>query len=315
MRVIGGELELQKLEEQIIYTDSGRSSLKLLLNNGYTNKKFLLPDYFCEVIEKTLQKANVKYDFYHIKEDLSIDVDSLKTKEFDIFYAINYFGVLQDLSQCGLEEKIVIEDCVFFQDFTNRYNFKHWFAFNSFRKTTPLADGSLIKTTLGLERGFLNTLPAPFSVLKNKAKEIKYEYLCNQDSNYSENDYLSLFEKGEKVLDEQNDIYSISFESIYRLNKFEKNQIRKERFDTLLKMFAPYCVNKEANEYSFFVLTLPHRDILQKHLRDKKIYLPIHWPRSSQQNKLYDTLISIPLFETYDDEAFAFMMQQIKENL
>ena len=51
MRLIGGELEAKNIKDNVYFTDSGRSSLRLFIRSGYQSKKFLIPNYFCEVIE------------------------------------------------------------------------------------------------------------------------------------------------------------------------------------------------------------------------------------------------------------------------
>ena len=132
--VVGG-LCLKDEDSKIFFTDSGRSSLRLFLRNIDKNKKILIPNFLCEVIVKILEEENIKYEFYNILNDLSIDKTTVVNKVFDIFYVINYFGMLLDTSKIKLDDKIVVEDNVFLYDFYNINNYKNWFAFNSFRKS------------------------------------------------------------------------------------------------------------------------------------------------------------------------------------
>jgi len=312
MRPIGGEIEVF-FKDKIYYTDSGRSSLRIFCK-FFKDKKILLPDFLCDVIVDTLKNENMKFDFYHIKEDLSIDWEKI-AQDYDVLYIINYFGVLQKIPENIKKEKIIIEDNVFFYDFENR-GFKKWFAFNSYRKITNLSDGSLIKTNMNVKNNYKSS-DNSFSKLKYKAKELKYKYIYNQEGR--EIDYLNLFSKAENILGNSNSISFITENSIYLLSVFnyERSQkIRKKRFKMLLSFFKDICINKNPTEYSFFVIKSEIRDEIRDKLFQKKIFLPVHWPKSKYtQNSLYSKVLSIPLFENYTDEEFKYLLDSLKEIL
>jgi len=307
MRQIGGEPELF-LKENIFYTDSGRSSIRVFFKN--IQGKVLIPDFLCEVISETLKKENIEYDYYHINEDLSIDFNTVKN--FDILYVINYFGIKQKID-INLDNKYLIEDNVFFYDFENK-GFKNWFSFNSYRKVTHLADGSLIKTNLDIK--FKQENRNLFSDSKYKAKKIKYDFIFN--NKWLERDYLKLFKKAESILDNQSEIFSISDKSIYLLSLYNVKyyqDIRKKRFEKLLNELGDFCINKNPEFYSFFVIKIDNRDKFRKMLFQKNIFFPIHWPNNEVDNILYDKVISIPLFENYDEKDFEYLIASIKEVL
>lgn len=314
MKPIGGELSTKGLSESIFFTDSGRSSLRLFVRSGNQNKKFLIPDFFCEVIENIFIQEKVSYEFYHILEDLTIDIKSILDKEFDVFYNINYFGQLNNIKSLNIYEKIVIEDNVFFYNFENVNNFKYWFGFNSFRKISSLADGSLIKTNLDIDYNKIIQSKAEFVESKYKAKNLKFEYLKNNTG--SENEYIKLFEEGERLLHNQRDIYNISLTSIFKIMEItESNEqnISKEYYEFLFQEFQLYCLNKNVKFYSYFAMKVPNRNELRKYLFSNKIYLPIHWPQSTQKNTLYNNIISIPIFSNYSMDNMIHIAKTIKE--
>ena len=316
MRPIGGEIESNSIEENIYFTDSGRSSLRLFFKSGFSDKKVLLPNYFCEVIEDVLKSENINYEFYNITEDLRVDVNSIENKQFDILYLINYFGIIQNIESLNLSEKIIIEDNVFSFDFKNNGNYKQWYGFNSFRKISSLSDGSLIKTNLSIDATLIVNKEADFVKTKDEAKHLKYQFIF--DKLGDEQTYLTKFKKAENLLDEQNSIYSISNKSLYKLtniNQQVEQEVLKKRYQILSKFFDSYSLKLEQKEYSFFILKLEKRDELRKLLINKNIFLPIHWPQSSQENNLYSKLISIPLFSNYSDKEFKYMIGSIKEFL
>lgn len=314
MNLIGGELALKSLDENIFFTDSGRSSLRLFIRSGNQNKKFLIPDFQCDVIEDILIQEQVNYEFYNILDNLDIDWVSVIEKDFDVFYIINYFGKKNHTVNLNIKEKIIIEDNVFFYAFENHNNYKNWFAFNSFRKVSSLVDGSMIKTNLNINKNLIIKNEADFVKTKNKAKNIKYNYLNKTIG--QEDDYIKLFENGETILDQQRDIFNISTNSIYQLMQFNvehEQNISKRYYDFLFKQFESNCLNKEVEYYSFFIMKVSKRDELRKFLFSKNIYLPIHWLNKYKSNQLCDNIISIPIFSQYTFDDMKYVSSSIRE--
>ena len=314
MRAIGGELELKINDHSSYFTDSGRSSLRLFLRSfDNKSKKYLIPNFLCEIVESVFIQEGIDYDFYNVFEDLSIEIESIKEKEFDVLYIINYFGKYTDISSIELEDRILIEDNVFFYNFENYNKAKNWYAFNSFRKVSPLPDGSLIKTTIEIEEQLIQNKESEFYKTKLEAKNIKYEHVNND--RFFESDYLEKFTKAETILDKQTEIYkmsNISLENSLSFNIEKEQKIRKSRFEKLYLLFGEYCINEDPDFYSFFVMKIENRDAFRKNLMDENIFLPIHWPQSTQSNILYQEIISIPLFEIYADIEFDYLTNKIK---
>jgi len=311
---IGGELPVKQLKNDVLFTDSGRSSLRLFIRSGNQSKKFLIPDFLCEIIENVLIQEEVKYEFYNILEDLTIDTKSILDKQFDVFYTINYFGQLTYIKDLELDEKIIIEDNVFLYDFENRNNFRYWFGFNSFRKISSFADGSLIKTNLDIDTTQIEQREADFVESKYQAKSLKYNYVTHLAG--GEKDYLRLFEDGENLLGGQKDIFQMSIRSMFQMmqyNAVAEQNISKKYYDFLYYEFSSYCLNNSVNFYSYFVIRISKRDDLRKYLFSKNIFLPVHWPQSTKKNTLYNEIISIPLFSCYSMDDMKYMVTTIKD--
>ena len=80
-----------------VYTDSGRSALKIL---DKTLKKgiVLLPAYICESVIDVYKKDN-QIRFYKINRDMTIDIDDLQSKmdsQVTVVYLMHYFGSVQN---------------------------------------------------------------------------------------------------------------------------------------------------------------------------------------------------------------------------
>lgn len=314
MRVIGGELEMQTLNYKSFFTDSGRSSLRLFLRSSNNReKKYLLPDFFCSVIKNIFIEERINYSFYTIKKDLTFNIEEILKEDFDVLYIINYFGQQMKIDTSLLNDKIVIEDNVFFFNFDNNLNYKNWFAFNSFRKISKLSSGSMIKTNLNINTKLIKASDAPFHYLKNIAKNIKYEYINH--NLHTEQEYLDKFNEAEKSIDTQNDIFTMNSENLSFLLNFNidtEQEIRKKRFEKLLHLFPNKCINKDSKYYAYFVIAINKRDGFRKELMQDNIFLPIHWSESIIPNELYSHIISIPLFEAYSNLDFSYMINKLK---
>lgn len=314
MRAIGGELEQQSMPYESYFTDSGRSSLRLFLRSAnYRDKKFLLPNFFCEVIEAIFKEEKIAYSFYNVFEDLSIDMNSIKARDYDVLYVINYFGNYVNLSTLDLDDKILLEDNVFLYDFENFNNAKNWYAFNSYRKISSMSDGSMIKTNLAIDATHIINKQATFSIEKREAKDIKYTYMHNKT--LTQDDYLQRFIEAENTLAQQHNIYTMSNHSLSQLSFSTEQSIRKVRYEKVCEVLGAYVIKLTPTFYSFAVLSVKNRDALRKKLRDKDIFLAVHWPESSQGNILYENIISLPLFATYADIEFEYMLNELKATL
>ena len=315
MRVIGGELEMKISDYKSYFTDSGRSSLRLFLRSSNNKeKKYLLPDFFCSVIETIFKEEDINYSFYRINQDLTFNIGEILKEDFDVLYIINYFGKQAKMESSLLDNKIVIEDNVFFFNYDNNLNYKNWFAFNSFRKISKLSSGSMIKTNLKINTELIKISDAPFHHLKNIAKNIKYEYINN--NLYTEQDYLEKFNESEESINIQSDIFTMNSKNIsllLSLNINTEQEIKKKRFKKLLNLFSDECINKEGQYYSYFVISIANRDEFRKKLMNDNIFLSIHWPKSTTHNELYSNIISIPLFEGYSDLEFSHIIDKIKD--
>ena len=309
MKPIGGEIAIKDQGETSFITDSGRSSLRLLLRSGkFRSMKFLIPNFFCSVIEEVLITEKVNYSFYDVNEDLSINNDTINTVNYDVLYVINYFGKISDLSSIDLSNKILVEDNVFLYNFENYQNSENWYAFNSYRKFSPLTDGSLIKTNLGINSSEINNIQAPFSSIKRDACKKKYAFIS--ENKYSEIDFLTLFNKGEKAINNQNKIYRISSESLSLLfqGDYNNQETLRARFIDLQDLTKnqgelPYY-------FSFFPFTLKNKQVFLDFMRGNNIFLPNFWPKSSEENSLYDDLVVIPLF--YNVVEFNYVKKMLK---
>jgi hypothetical protein len=274
MKNIGGEMEF-KTDIFEALTDSGRSSLRLALKSLPSKKiKFLLPDFLCGIIPDVFDETGLEYSFYKIKSDLSIDWESVKKENYDAFYAINYFGQRHDLKNIP-SDKLLVEDCAFLPVLSKPEFLQNWISFNSFRKISNAPDGSVVRSTIPIDKNLKSNDPAAFSALKAKAGKIKSEFI--NEGLCQEKDYLELFEKGEKAIDLQSDIYSISESAALRILDLmetlesEKNA-RMKNYKALDAFLSGKSISIKTDFYTFYVLLAEKRDELRNFLFGEKIF-------------------------------------------
>ncbi|WP_461634100.1 hypothetical protein [Labilibaculum euxinus] len=318
MKTIGGEAELQQDKYNTYFTDSGRSSLRLILRS-LNLKLVALPDYLCSVITDVFVQEKTQFTYYKINNDLSIETSTIDDN-CDAVYIIDYFGINHDyLRELPLvSDKIIIEDNVFSPYIENTLQLKKWISYNSYRKFSACAEGSLIKSNIELNSDLIHNLPAPFINAKYKAKRIKYEYL-NRNL-YSEENYLHQFKKGEELLDQQKEIFTISPQGFNQIIKFHEslvceNKQRDQNYQILKKWIVPVSFHIPDFK-SFFVFSCENIQYIRKKLMNHKIFLARHWPNSYNiSSSLYQNLLSIPLDPRYNKKDMERMSKIISKYL
>lgn len=139
-------------------TNNGRTATIYLLENCMDLEEddvILLPDYLCLSVIVSIEAPKVKYRFYRVNRDLSIDMEDLKNKldeHVKGIYIIHYFGVPYEQSTVDALKNIrternipIIEDItqtMLSKDET-RMGFGDYLV-GSTRKWLPMTDGGVI---------------------------------------------------------------------------------------------------------------------------------------------------------------------------
>ncbi len=303
MKLIGGETEHADDGLHTVLVDSGRSALRLILNSGLKNKKFLVPDYLCGIIPDILNAYKVTYAFYRVRPDLTVDWNKIRKECFDVLYVINYFGQKTPVPGPAVKGAMVIEDDVFAPVLEKPRHLKAWIGINSFRKISVLADGALVRSTVPLAMGKIKARQAGFVQPKYKAKQMKFEYL--RHGRHSQQAYLKCFRSGEDMLDRQRTMHRISCKSssllldLY-LDLPREQEIRRQNYRILDRYLSRHSIVLNPRYFSFYVLSVEDRDALREFLCSHQIFLPAHWPAvRGMENPLYHRALSIPLDSRY----------------
>lgn len=304
--MIGGEFQIavadvlnaqnRHFEAPNVYAySSGRAALYQILKYLKQEKGIshvLLPDYLCSSVLVPTKDLSLEYTFYPIDEQLDLIETEFKNryKKDSVVLLINYFG-LKDLSNQiktirGIDRNaIIIED-----DVQAYYEFKKPlnevdFKFTSLRKTFAVPDGGLVKTKHHLPKVIT---PNTFGQYKAAAALLK----SMREGNFNDQIYLELFEKGEALIDsEQNCGMSQIAEKLYSFMNEDHVKVRRLNnarylIDELKKIgIEPLLPLKEDYVPLFVPIILKNRDKIRKTMFQKEIYCPVHWPLDGMEIK------------------------------
>jgi dTDP-4-amino-4,6-dideoxygalactose transaminase len=206
--------------------------------------RVLLPAYLCPSIVHTFARCGLTWDFYQVREDLSLDLEELthKAAGFQAVYFINYFGFDHDPQTLAFFELLRQRQVIVIEDnaqagFPARLTGD--FAFNSLRKLAAFDGGYLatrhdLRAYLARYQGAPNRrLPLIRAYRKNLAR-----YLFDQAGDHAELE--SLFETATRYY--ESDLVVTGDEEerrgIERLDWPGMRQARRDNFRYLMEWVA-----------------------------------------------------------------------------
>ena len=314
-----------------VYTDSGRSALKIL---DKTLKKgiVLLPAYICESVIDVYKKDN-QIRFYKINRDMTIDIDDLQSKmdsQVTVVYLMHYFGsvqnqkVLKYLEDTKKEYGYTIIEDTTHSIFTKERTIGDY-CVCSLRKWFPVADGGVLYTKKNVtdiwdmaeyrKNYFVDSLEA--MILKKYY--IQYGVDCNSI-------YREIFAKSEQRLDMQTEIYQMSDISKNILECISITQLqakRKKNYGQLKGKLKNVPVKDVLSTDNFVPLVYPvyveNRNQFRQYLMENKIYCAVHRPLAGtgletdlDAVKIYENIISLPIDQRYESMHMEYLAQVIE---
>ena len=193
-------------EFHTIYTDSGRSALRLL-GEQLAGNTILLPDYICGIVPKALPE-DCRIIYYPLDCRLGIDMEQLEALILAykpcFLYLMHYFGALQqeECIECirDLKRKnhlIVIEDTTH-SLFTAKKTVGD-ICLASLRKWFPVPDGGVLYTE---EPGLLPKLPRKKKQAFRKVEAMVLKKLYLTEGLDCNRRYREIFAREEETLDQ-----------------------------------------------------------------------------------------------------------------
>lgn len=341
------ESEFKIYFNNIKYTDSaflwtGRSAIVFVLNDIKKGpKRVLLPAYTCcHTVIKTFLKRGYEIDYYNINNKLEIDTEdfertALKTKPtVALFHSYFGFDTLsstnKQINKLKEEGTIIIEDITqSLFSVTNHIDADYYIG--SFRKWLAIPDGGVALKVNGMFNNKPKIENKEQVSCKLEAFHNKYLYMENNAGDKSI--FLNLFKKAKELIDESDEIYSISKESQFILNNINVNELAQKRRDNYIYLLDNL---KEIEQISVIFNKLPKDEVplyfpiliksgraeMQVYLAQNHIYAPVIWPFgdeirviSKNTQEIYDQILAIPCDQRYSIDEMKKIVDVILEFL
>ncbi|WP_017211319.1 DegT/DnrJ/EryC1/StrS aminotransferase family protein [Clostridium beijerinckii] len=307
-----------------VFLRGGQSSIRFIVEDIEIKpyEYILMPSFLCPTILHNFDRFNIKYEFYKINKDLSIDLDDIEEKVSKLkpkaVLFINYFGFYHNLqtlkyfNELKNQKIIIIEDAVQML-WVDRKKFVGDYVFNSYRKFLPI-DGSIV---LCNKRREFSSIKDNYYNNVNLARAKKTMFQTFHIG--KEVDFLELYEKAEEDYYKAEAIIGMDSQSRKMLSKVNCDviaEIRKKNYEYLFdklekKSEIQIFFNKnliQDNIILTFPILIENRNEVRKKLRDVNIYCPVHWDILNEKwSYNYDEskyiskrILSLPIDQRYD---------------
>lgn len=172
------------------YFSHGRTAFKYgLINFGIKkNDKIMMPEYICDVLLDPLKKLGVKPIFYRIKDNFTIDWDSIQKNyrnSVKALVVLNYFGFEEEKKQlsnfCKKKKIFLIEDdCHSLNLYKKKNNFSDFEFFSTRKIIKKSYSGGILQINRNIKEYLLSNI-------KLKKFNVTFFTILN---NYLENNFL-----------------------------------------------------------------------------------------------------------------------------
>lgn len=312
-----------------IYTDSGRSALRLLSDRLF-GETVLVPDYICGSVPMALPEG-CSVIYYPVDRFFCIDMEGLETLVREhapcFLYLMHYFGSLQQrecLERIGELKKFgltVIEDTTHSLFTAPRTVGDVCLA--SLRKWFPVPDGGVLYAA---DRGLLPKPPKEKKAASRKVEAMVLKKLYLKDNLDCNAKYREIFTGEEEAFDRQKGVYGMSDMARFLLSHFEVGSMCRQRqrnagqlLEELARMGYEAAIKALPSDV---LLALPvyakERDRLRAYLMERRIYCAVHWPPThpavyGDTGWMGEHILSLPMDQRYGQEEMEYLLENLRE--
>lgn len=311
---IGGyfELELRKGNEyhnDAIRLNSGRNAFEYILR-AREYKKVYLPYFTCDVMLEPILKLKLKYEFYHINEQLEPIFDFNKIGVDETFLYTNYFGIK------GLQVIKISKNCPNLIIDNSQAFFEKPLAgidtFYSPRKFLGVPDGAYLYTDKILQ-----------TELSRDKSQMRFSHLTKRIEDGPEAGYLD-FKANDDTIKGQSIKLMSSLTQALLCNIDYDNviKIRKQNFRLLYEHLQKSNKLHLQIDQDFVPMVFPYlaakgKSVKQK-LIQKEVFVATYWPnvfewcdKSKIDYKIAEKIVPIPLDQRYGEKEMEFIISHI----
>lgn len=293
---------------------SGRIALEVILKDLTHHQKIGragLPSWCCDSMIYPFLKNGIEVCFYPVSvcDGGGLQADFSCVVDCEVILVMEYFGFYCNLMPAGFSGYVI-------RDLTHSaFSDVSWsgdYLFGSLRKWAGFWTGGFAWKRDGgrLPTQNWNKEGRTYLRFRQEAQKEKKEYLENPEGDKR---YLEIFAKAEKLLDQgamgQGEARDIRLAS--ELDVAALRAKRKHNAEILLQGLQEIAIfpSVSPGDCPLFVpILVPHdqRDALRRHLINKQIYCPIHWPLMpshtlrEKEEQLYGEEISLVCDQRYN---------------
>lgn len=305
---------------------SGRSALMAIIDDikkRITFNYVALPSWCCDSMIEPFLNKNILVKFYTVSfENNFVKFDFSDINNCDVMLVMDYFGYIRDIEHNF--NGLIIND-VTHSVFSKKIHVSDY-TFGSLRKWAGFFTGGFAYKNDGRElKGYKTLVDTEYIFMRKLAMSKKTDFI---NGNSSAKDFLEVFSLAEKILDEYPFGNADDYDVI-RAKKLDTTFIKERRRNNalvILKKFADISIFPELKDddcplFVPLIIENGKRDLLRKHLIDKKIYCPVHWPLTKahnlnkEQSSIYMNEISIICDQRYTTDDMERICKEINSFL
>ncbi|MBR6509593.1 MAG: hypothetical protein IKT38_03205 [Clostridia bacterium] len=302
---------------------SGRSALIAIIKDIKKRISFnsvALPSWCCDSMIQPFLNEYISVKFYSVEfKNGQPRYDFSGIYDCDAMLIMDYFGYIRAIDHNF--KGLIIND-ITHSVFLKKIH-KSDYVFGSLRKWAGFFTGGFAyKNDGGKLECYQTAKDDRYIKIRKLAMSKKAKYISGKTD---KKDFLEDFSLAEDVLDEFFCGSADDFD-IARAKQIDVEFIksrRRENASVILGQFADLAVFSELKEddcplFVPLVIKNGNRDRLRKHLIDKKIYCPVHWPftklhdLNQEQLEIYTNEISIVCDQRYVAEDMERICEEIK---
>ncbi len=313
------------------FFDSGRSALKHLVSFFCSKDEVLLPEFICESVTNCFNGLKIK--FYKIKQDFSVDVDSIESqisKDTRSILLMHYFGSIQPLEQLQRINNIARKhNLIIIEDTTHSIFSKSDtigdYQICSIRKWMPIPSGGVLYSKNDPLDVF-DTITYKSSIDNDRSYGMVLKELFLSTGLDCNLEYRKIFTECEDKIDRQNDIYLLSdfarfIASCVDILNLKNNRTKNFHYlnEELIKKGVKSAIQLNSDDCPLVLpLRVKKRDQFRAFLMDNRIYCAVHWPFDGimKEHRVFadecaQKLISLPIDQRYERDDIDYMIDVI----
>lgn len=312
--------------EKTVWFLSGRIALRSIIQEiKRVCHSVAMPSWCCGSMIKPFVDAGLEVHFYPVYwqnglvRELRMDCDAL--------FIMDYFGYTSEISGLNGYRGVVIRD-VTHSIFSTKYHDADYY-FGSLRKWCGVWTGGYAWSKAGHKLLTEETDDLGYASIRETAMHLKNcfinGYVDKDGHGVTDKGYLKVYGNAEELLDCVH-IVPAAERDVILAKRIDVNFVRKRHYtnaNILRNAFLDICIfpglkNIDCPMLVPIIVPNGKRDELRKHLIERDIYCPVHWPisgyhkLSEKERFLYDNELSLVCDQRYTEEDMSRMVDAIR---